>query len=214
MFKNSIILSGGSGIRMRPITDYIPKALVKVNNKPLIDYVINMLGDNIKKYITYNYKSDILFNNTNLKVDGFINTTKKDNSFFLYNSFVTYLNEPIIVVPCDMIMEINLLDVYNDYFTLGEPAIMIIGVEPNNNISGDFITHDIYNKIIKLDRDKPTNKYCSGLQIINPFKVNKITNTNDNFINVWDELIKLGELKVSNITPKNWSCYDDIKNII
>ena len=214
MFKNSIILAGGLGVRMKPITDYIPKALVKVKNEPLIDYVINMLGDNIKKYVTYNYKSDILFNNTNLKVNGYINTTKKDNSFFLYNSFVSYMNEPIIVVPCDMIMDINLGDVYNDYFNLGEPAIMIIGVEPDNNISGDFITHDKNNKIIKLDRHTPTNIYCSGLQIINPFKVNNITNKNDNFNNVWDELINLGELKISNIKPISWSCYDDIKNII
>lgn len=213
-FNSSIILSGGNGVRMKPITNYIPKALVEVNNKPLIEYVFNMLGDDIKKYVTYGHKSDILFNKIKLSVDGFINTTEKDNSYFLYNSFVKYINEPMIVSPCDMIMEIDLNEVYNDYYKLGSPAIMVIGVEPVNGIEGDFIEYDNINKILKLDRNNKTDKYCSGLQIVNPFKVNEITKKCDNFYDVWNQLMILGELKVSNVLPTKWKCYDEVKSII
>ena len=81
-FNTSIILSGGKGTRMRPITNYIPKALVCVGGKPLIKHVLSMLG-NTKKYVTYGHKSNMLFNDIKLNVDGFINTTAKDNSYFL-----------------------------------------------------------------------------------------------------------------------------------
>jgi mannose-1-phosphate guanylyltransferase len=36
----AIILSGGLGKRLRPITDYVPKSLVPVDNVPLIDWQI------------------------------------------------------------------------------------------------------------------------------------------------------------------------------
>lgn len=62
-------MAGGKGTRIRSITDTIPKLLFRLNNKPLIDYLINhlkkngcdsiiicagYLGDKIIKYIDKN----------------------------------------------------------------------------------------------------------------------------------------------------------------
>ena len=41
--KTAILLSAGLGNRMKPITNFIPKPLVKVNGKALIETVINSL---------------------------------------------------------------------------------------------------------------------------------------------------------------------------
>jgi len=41
-----IILAGGRGNRLRPITDYIPKPLVPIKNIPIIEWQIKYL----KKY--------------------------------------------------------------------------------------------------------------------------------------------------------------------
>lgn len=41
----AIILAGGKGERLKPITDYMPKSLVPVNNKPIIQYVIELFKD-------------------------------------------------------------------------------------------------------------------------------------------------------------------------
>ena len=49
MVKNSerkvkaIILAGGRGKRLRPITDYVPKSLVPLDNVPIIDWQIKYL---------------------------------------------------------------------------------------------------------------------------------------------------------------------------
>jgi NDP-sugar pyrophosphorylase family protein len=211
-FKTSVILSGGKGNRMRPITNYIPKALVEVGDKPLIEYVLDMVG-NTEKYVTYGHKSDLLFNKTKLDVNGYINTTGKDNAYFLYNSFVKYINEPIIVSPCDMVIEIDLNKVYSDYLTLGSPPIMVIGVNPVKGVEGDFIQYDENNIISQLSRTINSDKYCSGLQIINPYKVNQLTQKSENFYDVWKQLMEINKLKASNIIPTKWRCYDYFENI-
>ncbi len=40
-----MVIAGGAGVRLRPLTDSIPKALVKVGSKPLLDWVIEWLKD-------------------------------------------------------------------------------------------------------------------------------------------------------------------------
>lgn len=55
---SAIILAAGNGTRLRPITYFKPKALVTVNNKPAIEYVIqNLNRANINQiYINLHHK--------------------------------------------------------------------------------------------------------------------------------------------------------------
>ncbi len=44
--KKAFILAGGKGLRMRPFTYEIPKTLIPIHGKPLLEYTIETLKDN------------------------------------------------------------------------------------------------------------------------------------------------------------------------
>ena len=41
---NALILAAGLGTRLKPVTDYIPKALFPINGKPLLQHIIEKLS--------------------------------------------------------------------------------------------------------------------------------------------------------------------------
>ena len=67
-----IILCGGKGLRLRPITNDIPKPLVKINDKPILQYILEQFikykfdkfliatgykSNKIEKFLKTNFKS-------------------------------------------------------------------------------------------------------------------------------------------------------------
>ena len=39
----AVILAGGKGTRGKPYTEYFPKAMMPINGKPMIDYIVRYL---------------------------------------------------------------------------------------------------------------------------------------------------------------------------
>src|SRR2546422_10754540 len=44
--RTAVVLSGGEGVRLRPITTDLPKGLVKVGGRPLLQWVVEWLKAN------------------------------------------------------------------------------------------------------------------------------------------------------------------------
>ncbi len=91
----AIILAGGHGKRLRPITDYVPKPLVPIKNIPIIEWQIKYL----KKYnvneviICTGYKTEMIENylgmkNTGVKIKFSIENFILTPVFFIPRTFL------------------------------------------------------------------------------------------------------------------------------
>lgn len=212
--ENALIMAAGRGSRMIPLTNKIPKAMAEINGNTLISSGIKKLKPSVKNiHITVGYKGSMLAKHViENDVSSVINTNEKGNSWWIYNSLLKHLNEPVLVLTCDNIVDLNFDFIIEDYYNLNEPACMVIPVSPVEGLEGDYIFHDNYN-VVELNRSKKSSSYCSGIQVINPYKINKITNYSDDFKKLWEQLIELEELKCSKIYPEKWFSVDTLKQL-
>lgn len=119
----ALLLCAGLGTRLRPITNNIPKCLVPINEKPLLEYWL----ENLSKIGIY----DFLVNTHYLheKVEDFVNNSKyKDNITLVYepkllNTGGTILknksffdrNEPFLLIHADNLSFCNFEDFLNSH---------------------------------------------------------------------------------------------------
>lgn len=136
-------------------------------------------------------------------VHNIFNTNGKGNSWWLYHTLLKQLDEPLLVLTCDNIVEIDLEWITAQYQKFHEPPCMLIPVQPVEGIEGDFIQHTNHT-ITQLNRTKVSPIYGSGIQILNPKKINDITTAAENFYEVWQQLILKEMLFASETYTKPW----------
>jgi len=196
MINHAIILAAGRGIRLMPKTKRIPKAMVKIKNQTLILKGIKKIQKYIRNiHITVGYKGSLLAKHViENKVNSVINTDKKGNAWWIFNFPFKHINQPVFVLTCDNITNIDFNLIERDYIKKGKPECFLVPVKPLKKLEGDFI-HRKKNIVTKLSRKIKSDIYCSGIQIINPYKINKIVKNTTNFNQVWSKLIEKKKIK-------------------
>ncbi|MBK21611.1 MAG: nucleotidyl transferase [Flavobacteriales bacterium] len=209
--NKAIIMAAGRGMRMMPFTDKKPKAMAPYAGSTLISNGIDAISKYIPEiHITVGYKGAMLASHViEHNAASVFNTEGKDNSWWLYNTLMKYVDSPIFVLTCDNVVELDFESLEKDYFEAGSPACMVVPVKPVKGLEGDYIVKDGA-LINDLTRKIKTEMYCSGIQILNPKKINTITEKSDNFYGVWKQLIAQKQLYCSNIYPKKWYAVDNL----
>ena len=167
------IMAGGKGKRLRPFTKKIPKPLLPVDGKPIIERIIltakkqgiknfvisiNYLGNKIKSYLKNGKKFDV--NIRYVKEDKPLGTA---GSLYYYKK--TKL--PIIVSNADVISNINYREMFkyhkklNSYITIGA----ISNFEKNHY--GNIIFKN--NRVKRIEEKVEKKSFInSGIYILNP----------------------------------------------
>jgi len=212
MINHAIILAAGRGIRLMPLTKEIPKAMVKIKNQTLILNGIKKVQKYISNiHITVGYKGSMIAKHViKNNVRSVINTNKKGNAWWIFNFPFNMIDEPVAVLTCDNITNINFKLIEKDYIKKKNPHCFLVPVKPVKNLEGDFI-HRKRNIVTKLSRKDKSDIYCSGIQILNPYKINKTVKKTEDFNILWKSLIKKKKLFVSDIIPDHWFTIDNIE---
>ena len=114
-----VIMAGGKGSRLKPFTKVLPKPLVPINEKPIIEHIIDQfvsLGTS-KFYISVNYKSKIIkayFEELNLDYKvSFIEEEKPLGTIGSLHFLNGILKEPCFITNCDILIKSDYAKIYN-----------------------------------------------------------------------------------------------------
>jgi NDP-sugar pyrophosphorylase family protein len=215
VIRHALIMAAGRGNRMRPLSDIIPKAMIPYNGDTLIGNNLSMLSQCVSFiHVTVGYKRAMLSQYLMTRgVDSIFNTEGHNNAWWIRNTLMQYLDEPVIVLTTDNITEMDMNFLTNEYYRVGAPACLLVPVIPIAMVDGDYIDHED-GFVTRLQRQEPRDIYCSGIQVLNPAHTKALTGESDNFCVIWKELMERRQLRVSSVYPRRWFSVDTLEQLV
>ena len=183
----AMIFAAGLGTRLKPLTDHMPKALVPVAGKPMLEHVI-------QKLITFGCDEIVI--NVHHFADQIIDFVKEKNNFGItihisdetdmlldtgggIKKAASFFHEPFLIHNVDILSNVDLKSLYEYHLTSGNDATLL--VSPRKTVR--YLLFDERNRLCGwINKDtlqtKPENfvykpeeqkEYAfSGIHVISP----------------------------------------------
>lgn len=205
--KSAIVLAAGLGKRMHPLTLEVPKPLVKVKGKPLLQYSIDLLEMiNIQNIVVnVHYKSgqiiDFINNLNNPKIQISDETSKiLDTGGGIKKAMELIDSSETIVINSDVLWEKDQAQILKKMINIFNPEIAdaLLCVTPLKNTKGyqgegDFVFLKKQKICRYQSNDKNPFVYC-GLQIISHGVLNNVDEDVFSINELWNKSISSARL--------------------
>lgn len=194
-----VIMAGGEGQRLRPLTEKKPKPLLEVGNKPIIEHGIDRLASYGVNFITIsiNYLGEQVVeyfgDGSSKKIN--INYVKEENKLGTIGSVSLvdeFHNDHILVMNSDLLTNIDFEEFYREFISKG--ADMSVACIPYN-VNIPYAIIDTDNEHVLGLKEKPTLTYYSnaGIYLIRKEHLSLIPHKG--FYNATDLIERLIELQ-------------------
>lgn len=175
-----VIMAGGKGTRLKPITNVIPKPLVPVGDKTILEEIMNQFeGIGCSKfYMSVNYKSDMMkfyLSQLEHKYDiDFFEEPKPLGTIGSVSLLKDKIRTPFFVSNCDILIDQDFRDVYEYHVSNKNDITMVTAVKNIRIPYGVIETGE--NGIMTGLKEKPDITYMinTGVYILNPELINEI----------------------------------------
>jgi NDP-sugar pyrophosphorylase family protein len=134
--KKAMIFAAGMGTRLKPLTDVMPKALVPIAGKPMLEHIINKLKRAGFTHIVVNvhHFADMIidFLNSNNNFDINISISDERNRLLDTGGGIKHAseflqgNEPFLVHNVDIFSNVDLTEMYNQHCSQKSFATLLV----------------------------------------------------------------------------------------
>ena len=204
----ALILAGGRGERLRPITDYVPKPLIPLDNIPLLEWQLRYLQqfDIYDVVICAGYKTELIQNFLNRGGYSQVNISVESEPLGTGGAIknaANYIHDEFYVLNGDIITDIDINLIKHNHIA-SVPLRTQFGTL---NIKGDSIVEFNEKQIIK-DRWINAGIYHFGVDVLKDLPIKgDIERT---LFPVWAQN---GKLKVSKFPNARWYSIDSFKDL-
>lgn len=175
-----VIMAGGKGTRLKPITNVIPKPLVPIGDKTILETILDQFEEIgcTKFYMSVNYKADIMkyyLSQLDHKYDiEFFQEDKPLGTIGSVSLLKGKITTPFFVSNCDSINEQDYRDVY-DYHVSNHNDLTIVTMVKTFKIPYGVIETGEDGLMTALS-EKPelTYQVNTGVYILNPSCIDEI----------------------------------------
>lgn len=185
-----VIMAGGEGMRLRPLTENTPKPLLKIGEKPIIEHVIdrlilfgvenfhiciNYLGDQIINYLGDGKSKGVSIN--------YIYEEVKLGTIGAVSRVQNFKNEYVIVMNSDLLTNIDYEDIFKEFES--KQADLIVASTPYV-VNIPYAILETENENILSFKEKPTYTFYSnaGIYLVRKEHLERIPK--DAFFNATD----------------------------
>ena len=170
----ALIMAGGKGTRLRPLTYAIPKPLLPVGRKPILEIIIEQLRNSgfTDIVLTVEYKAELIkayFRDGTpfgVKIT-YIDEEAPSGTAGAVKHIEDMVDEPFIAMNGDLLTKLNFKDMYAMHINNG--AELTVGVK-DYTIKLPYGLIDIQDGKMKSIKEKPDLTFCinAGIYVLSP----------------------------------------------
>jgi len=169
-----VLMAGGLGTRLRPLTDHAPKPLLRVGDKPILETILGEFIEHqfVNFYLSVNYKADQIKSyfqdgsrwNVNIS---YIDETKRLGTAGALSLLPKKPTKPVIIMNGDLLTKVNFSQLLSFHEQHGMSATMCVREMEYQIPYGVVRTSD--HRLVSIE-EKPVNHYFvnAGIYVLNP----------------------------------------------
>jgi dTDP-glucose pyrophosphorylase len=220
-----VIMAGGIGARLKPLTNVLPKPLIPIGEKTIIEEIFERFGNHGCKefFVSVNYKADLIefyLKNQNLQYQlVFFKEEKPMGTAGSLSLLKGKIFETFFVSNCDILIEQDYSEIL-DYHRSNKNEITIVSALKHFPIAYGTIETGENGRLLKLiEKPEITFKINSGMYILEPhllddIPLNHIFHITQLIENILERKGNVGVFPVSEKSWKDIGSWEEYQNTL
>lgn len=216
-----VIMAGGKGSRLKPLTHVLPKPLIPINEKTIIEEILQVFADHgcNNFFISLNYKADLIkYYLSNRDLPFIINYVEECNPMGTAGS-LGFLNDKIhqtlFVTNCDILIKQDYSEILDYHYDQGNELTIVAALKHIPIMYGTIETGKNGQLVKITEKPELTFKINSGMYILEPhllkeIQVDRATDFTDLIGSLAEQNRKIGVFPVSEsswVDVGDWNLY-------